>query len=196
MSINDYIKDKGKTLITDFHVSNDDVYNIEDEYILKVSTNIERLKHEKMFNDLLENKLCVCKSIEFEIIDNKAYYLKSCIKGKNLCDEKYIKDPHRLIKILVKVVNLIHSIKNENGETYIHGDLCLPNILVNENDEIVGIIDLTHSTFSNDLWLDYAWLIWSFEYNTNSRKYTNDLLKALNIEFNKDKFDEIINKED
>ena len=56
MTINEYIKDKKKTLITDFHVSGDEVYNIEDKYILKVSTNINRLKHEKDFNDLLTDK--------------------------------------------------------------------------------------------------------------------------------------------
>ena len=70
------------------------------------------------------------------------------------------------------------------------GDFLTVNF--NEFDEIVGIIDLTHSTFSNDLWIDYAWIIWSFEYNINSKDYTNELLKALNIKFNQEKFDEII----
>ena len=109
--------------------------------------------------------------------------------------KKYLNDPYRLIKILVKTVNLIHSIKNENNESFIHGDLCLPNILVDDNDEIVAIIDLAHSTFSNDLWLDYAWIIWSFEYNISSKKYTDDLLKALNIKFDQEKFNKIINNE-
>lgn len=195
MTINEYIKDKKKTLITDFHVSGDEVYNIEDKYILKVSTNINRLKHEKDFNDLLTDKLPVCKSIDYEEKDNKAYYLKEYISGNNLCQKKYLNDPYRLIKILVKTVNLIHSIKNENNESFIHGDLCLPNILVDDNDEIVAIIDLAHATFSNDLWLDYAWIIWSFEYNISSKKYTDDLLKALNIKFDQEKFNKIINNE-
>ena len=86
-----------------------------------------------------------------------------------------------------------HSLRvNEKGETFVHGDLCLPNILVDEFDEIIGIIDLTHSIFSNDLWIDYAWLIWSFEYNINSKDYTDELIKALNIKFDQEKFDEII----
>ena len=87
MTINEYIKDKKKTLITDFHVSGDEVYNIEDKYILKVSTNINRLKHEKDFNDLLTDKLPVCKSIDYEEKDNKAYYLKEYISGNNLCQK-------------------------------------------------------------------------------------------------------------
>ena len=81
MIINKLIKDKKKTLITNFHVSGDEVYNIEDTYILKISDNIEQLKHEKEFNDLLIDKLPVCKSIAFEIKDNKAYYtLEECFK--------------------------------------------------------------------------------------------------------------------
>lgn len=192
MSIDNIIENKKKTLIKDYHVSNDEVYNIEDTYILKISSNIDRLRHEKEFNDLLINKLPVCKSIAFEIVDNKAYYLKQYIDGKNLCDESILSHPDRLIKILVNASNMIHSIKNENNESLVHGDLCLPNILINEKDEIVGIIDLAYAAFSNDLWSDYAWMIWSLKYNLNSDKYTNQLLEKLNIKFDKEKYDKII----
>ena len=192
MSIDKLIENKKKTLIKDYHVSNDEVYNIEDTYILKISSNIDRLRHEKEFNDLLINKLPVCKSIAFEIVDNKAYYLKQYIDGKNLCDESILSHPDRLIKILVNASNMIHSIKNENNESLVHGDLCLPNILINEKDEIVGIIDLAYAAFSNDLWSDYAWMIWSLKYNLNSDKYTNQLLEKLNIKFDKEKYDKII----
>lgn len=197
MSIDKLIKNKQKTLIKDYHVSNDEVYNIEDTYILKISSNIDRLKHEKEFNDLLINKLPVCKSIAFEIVDNKAYYLKQYIDGKNLCDESILSHPDRLIKILVNASNMIHSIKNENNESLVHGDLCLPNILINEKDEIVGIIDLAYAAFSNDLWSDYAWMIWSLKYNLKTDKYTNQLLDKLNIKFDKEKYNKIIsNTED
>lgn len=192
MSIDKLIENKNKTLIKDYHVSNDEVYNIEDTYILKISSNIDRLRHEKEFNDLLINKLPVCKSIAFEIVDNKAYYLKQYIDGKNLCDESILSYPDRLIKILVNASNMIHSIKNENNESLVHGDLCLPNILINEEDEIVGIIDLAYAAFSNDLWSDYAWMIWSLKYNLKTDKYTNQLLDKLNIKFDKEKYNNII----
>jgi len=197
MSIDKLIENKKKTLIKDYHVSNDEVYNIEDTYILKISSNIDRLRHEKEFNYLLINKLPVCKSIAFEIVDNKAYYLKQYIDGKNLCDESILSHPDRLINILVNASNMIHSIKNENNESLVHGDLCLPNILINEKDEIVGIIDLAYAAFSNDLWYDYAWMIWSLKYNLKTDKYTNQLLDKLNIKFDKEKYDKIIsNTED
>lgn len=197
MSIDKIIENKKKTLIKDYHVSNDEVYNIEDTYILKISSNIDRLRHEKEFNDLLINKLPVCKSIAFEIVDNKAYYLKQYIDGKNLCDESILSHPDRLINILVNASNMIHSVKNENNESLVHGDLCLPNILFNEKDEIVGIIDLAYAAFSNDLWSDYAWMIWSLKYNLKTDKYTNQLLDKLNIKFDKEKYDKIIsNTED
>ena len=143
---------------------------------------------------MLIDKLPVCKSIAFEEKEDKAYYLKECIKGKNLCHETILSNPDRLIDILVKVVNLIHNIKNENNESFIHGDLCLPNILVDDKDNVVGIIDLAHSSFSNDLWLDYAWLIWSFEYNLNSKEHTSKLLEKLNITFDENKYNKVINQ--
>ena len=192
MCISKLIENKKKTLIIDYHVSGDEVYNIEDTYILKISNNIERLKHEKEFNDLLINKLPVCKSVAFEIIDDKAYYLKQFINGKNLCDESILSKPDELIDILVDVSNMIHNVKNENNESLIHGDLCLPNILINENNEIVGIIDLAHTTFSNDLCYDYSWVIWSLQYNLKTDKYTKQLLDKLNVVFDIEKYNQVI----
>ena len=196
MSISNLIENKNKKLIKDFHVSGDEVYNIDDTYILKISSNIEMLKHEKEYNDLLINKLPVCESVAFEIIDNKAYYLKKYIKGKNLCDSSILSNPDKLIDILVNIANMIHKIKNDSNESLIHGDLCLQNILVNENSEIVGIIDLAHTTFSNELWYDYAWMIWSLQYNLKTNKYTKQLLDRLNIEFNIEKYNQIISNEE
>ena len=68
-----------------------------------------------------------------------------------------------------------HYINVDVGASTINGSLKL--CAIDENDNIVAFIDLTHSTFSNDLWLDYAWLIWSFEYNLN------DTLSNINLFF-------------
>ena len=74
-----------------------------------------------------------------------------------------------------------------------HGDLTT-NIIVNQNNDIIGFIDLDNSGLG-DIWYDYSWLIWSFEYNLKTNKYTNLLLNELNIEFNQNKYNLYIPKE-
>lgn len=73
----------------------------------------------------------------------------------------------------------------------IHGDYCLPNILV-KNGKINGFVDLG-SAGVGDPWRDYAWAIWSLEYNLGIKEYTPLLLEKLGIEFNQEKYDEYIN---
>ena len=87
----------------------------------------------------------------------------------------------------------IKSIDNQ-GSNFIHGDLCLPNIYVNDDNEIAGFIDLGNSGLG-DRWYDYSWIIWSFQYNLKTNKYTKDLLEKLNIEFNEEKYNKYIPKE-
>ena len=60
-------------------------------------------------------------------------------------------------------------------------------------DKVVGFIDLGDSGIG-DPWRDYAWSIWSLEYNLKTNKYTNLLLEKLNIKFDKEKFDRYINE--
>ena len=80
--------------------------------------------------------------------------------------------------------------KDNSGSTFIHGDLCLPNIII-KNDEISGFIDLNNAG-NGDKWYDLSWLIWSFEYNLKTSKYTNLLLDELKITFDESKFNQFI----
>lgn len=204
------IPNKIKELIKNYPLTKDDigrsedvVYLIDKKYVLKVSKNHERLLKEKQINDYLKGKVPVAESIEFEADNEYSYYLQSYIDGESLISKKYLNNPDFLISILKKAIDLFHSIdasnclfKNEEseGEIFVHGDLCLPNILVN-NDEIVGFIDLG-SAGVGDPWMDYAWCIWSFEYNLNSKEHTSKLIKELGIEFNQELFDKYTKMED
>lgn len=183
--INEYIDGMKIRLITKYHRSGDLVYDVDNKYILKVSTNKILLKNEKMNNDLLEDKLPVSKSIIYIEDKDYGYYLKSKINGKPLCDKSYLKKPEKLIDLLCEGIKLFHSTK------LIHGDFCLPNILVKYN-KIVGFIDLGACRVG-DFWEDYAWSIWSLEYNLNTSRYTELYLKKLGIEFDKEKYESIIN---
>ena len=190
--LSEYIKSLEIRLIKDYHSSNDLVYNIGNKYILKVSDNINRLNSEYEKDLWISKYINSSKPILFFIENNKAYYLRNYLNGEILCLDKYLENPNLFIDILVKAINILHNtlvddkkyIIDEGYNTLIHGDFCLPNILVtNENN--IGYIDLGDAGIG-DPWRDYAWCIWSLEYNLNSKDYTPYLLEKLNIEFDEE----------
>ncbi len=187
------IKNKKIRAINKAHRSGDLVYNISNEYILKISSSFERLDRERKANDLLIDYLPVSKSVLFIKDDKYTYYLKTKLIGIPLTEK--LKDPYKLVKLLTEAINLFHSVNVTNlckylpmnGDTLIHGDFCLPNILVH-NNKISGFIDV-EAVAIDDPWIDYSWCIWSLEYNLGTNQYTPLLLKELNIDFNQEKYD-------
>ena len=193
LDILNFTKNKKVRAINKAHRSGDLVFNIGNEYILKISTSFDRLDRERKANDLLKDYLPVSRSIAF-ISDNKyTYYLKTRLKGVPLTEKLH--DPLLLIKYLKEAITLFHNVDTtklvnvlpNNDTTLIHGDFCLPNILVN-NNKISGFIDV-EAVAIDDPWIDYSWAIWSLEYNLGTNEYTPLLLKELNIEFNQEKYD-------
>ena len=187
-----YVKEKECVLITEAQASGDLVYRIGDEYILKVSENIQRLERERSVNNYLKGRLPVSETVAFTIEGKKAYYLKTCVKGNPLIGD-YLKDPVKLAKLLARAMRMFHSVDisdcaiinaDSRGSTFVHGDFCLPNILA-EDGEITGFID-TEAAGLGDPWLDIAWCIWSFEYNLGTKEYTDILLEELGVEFDQE----------
>lgn len=164
--INKYVAGLSYELDTVGH-SVDQVFIFEDKYILKISLNSKRLLREKIRIDWLSLHLSGSKSICYEEYENKYYYLRTKINGYSLIDEKFIHNPELLVDILVEVVAALRNLDKENcpykskdsiGNDFIHGDLCLPNIYVNENNDFIGFIDLDNSGLG-DRWYDYSWLL-------------------------------------
>ena len=192
--IEELVKDLKQIEIVDYHRSGDKVYSYENKYILKVSEDVVRLQQEFEKDTWVSNYIPSPKPIVFIIEDQRVYYLRECIQGDILCLQEYLNQPLKLVDLLVEGLKLIHGVKtkdkeyvvDEEYETLIHGDYCLPNILV-KNDKISGFIDLGDAGLG-DPWRDYAWCIWSLEYNLNTKEYTPLLLEKLGIEFNEDKF--------
>ena len=195
-----FINNKRIRSINKAHRSGDYIYDINNEYILKISKNKERLLKEKEVNDLFYNKLPVSKSILY--IEDKEYsfYIKSKIKGTPLY--KYINKPNLVIKLLKEAFDILHKVDvsdiniinyESEGNKLVHGDFCLPNILVYKN-RISGFID-TEAMGLGDQNLDYYWCIWSFEYNLGSKDYTKELIKELNIKFNNEIYKKYIGKD-
>jgi aminoglycoside phosphotransferase len=180
--------------------SDDKVIVYGNKYILKISNDKDRLLNEKNKIDFLKNKLPVPKSICFIEDDDKYYYLRTSIVGESLISDRFINNPTLLIELISKAVKLLRKLDNieipfnsqENvGNSFVHGDLCLPNILVNDDNEIAGFIDLDNCGLG-DPWYDYAWLLWSLEYNLKTNKYNDELLKSLGIEYKQEKYNQYI----
>lgn len=193
--INELVKGMSNRLITEAHCSGDMVYQFEDKYILKVSDNMERLQRERRVNDFLHGKLSVSETVCFDVEKGQAFYLKTCVEGKPLLGE-YLQDPVQLAKLLAEAMRMVHSVdisdcvivnKDSSGNCFIHGDFCLPNILASGN-QVSGFIDMEAAGIG-DPWMDYAWCIWSYEHNLETKEYTPLLLKELGIEFDKAKFE-------
>ncbi len=180
--------------------SGDEIYNFSNQYILKISLDKKRLRKEKEKTDWLYDRIHGMKSIAYKETQEKAYYLRTCLQGNSLISKELLANPPLLIKNVTRAVDLLRSLDKENcpflsdsqGNHFIHGDLCLPNIYVNH--ETIGFIDLDNSGLG-DVWSDYAWLLWSFEFNLRTRKWTPVLLESLNLKMDEKKYNQYISKE-
>ena len=154
------IKDLEAKEIVDFHRSGDSVYSFENKYILKVSDDIVRLKSEYEKDLWISKYVSSPKPIKFVCFENKAYYLREYLEGNVLCSNKYLENPILLIDLLSEGIKILHNTKIDDKKfvidneynTLIHGDFCLPNILA-VDDKVVGFIDLGDSGIG-DPWRD------------------------------------------
>lgn len=184
--------------------SEDEVYIFEDKYILKISKDKRRLLDEKERIDFLTKcDIPSSQSICYIEENNKCYYLRTYLKGYSLIHKKFMENPDLLINVLVNIIEVLRSLDNSNcpfkskdniGNDFVHGDLCLPNIYVDENNNFVGFIDLDNSGLG-DKWYDYSWLLWSLEYNLKTDKYNKVLLDKLRLNYNKEKYEKYISEE-
>ena len=181
--------------------SADEVFLFSGQYVLKVSEEKERLRREKEKTDFLSaNGIPGSQSVCFCEDEGKAYYLRTYVGGETLIAERFLQDPELLTDCLAKAVKLLRSLdkcdcpfhnEESEGEDFVHGDLCLPNILVDEGNEISGFID-TEASGKGDRWLDYAWLLWSLQYNLHTDRYNEVLLKKLGLSFDREKYEKYI----
>ena len=68
------------------------------------------------------------------------------------------------------------GIQNLESKTLIHGDYCLPNIILN-NWKLSGFIDLGRGGVG-DRHIDVLWGIWTLKYNLGTAKYTERFIDA------------------
>ena len=66
--------------------------------------------------------------------------------------------------------------KSLENDTLVHGDYCLPNVLLNSWD-FSGFIDLGNGGVG-DRHLDIFWCIWTLKFNLHTDKYTDYFIDA------------------
>ena len=180
--------------------SDDIIYNFSNKYILKISKNYNRLFREKEKTEWISKFIAGPKSLLFLNDNTYNYYLRECLNGESLISKRFIDNPNLLIDTINKIIIILRSLDDKecpfkseenDGDDFVHGDLCLPNIFVNDKNEFIGLIDVENAG-KGDKWYDYAWLTWSFEYNLKTDKYNKILWDKLGIEFDTNKYKKYI----
>ena len=180
------------------------VLRLGDTAYLKISRDPLALHAEKERDLWLENRLSAPQVLDFEEYpkeDKKtpkfAFLLTSAVKGKPLCDSEYLKNPDKLTTYLAEAMAEFHALsfkdcpffaersEKSEGGVVCHGDFCLPNILY--DGKAFGFIDLGDMG-RGDPWLDYAWCLWSLDYNLNTSRYRKLMLEKLGIDFDEARY--------
>ncbi len=184
--------------------SEDTVYIFEKTYVLKVSKNGEMLTREcERFDFLSDNGIPGPRSICFVKEGDKYYYLRTCLDGESLISPRFIENPTLLTDALANTVSILRSLdgipcpflsSDNEGTDFVHGDLCLPNIYANPDGSFAGFIDLGNAGLG-DRYYDYAWMLWSLEYNLGTDRYNRALLEKIGVEPNREWFERYIPEE-
>lgn len=139
------------------------------------------------------------------ISTEKDYMVTKEALGEDCLAACYLNDPENLCKVLAEAMRFLHGLKidedhisvspcmktyEEQGygdkikcDTFIHGDFCLPNIML-ADWRLSGFIDVGLSGIG-DKHIDIYWALWSLNYNLKTEKYTDlflDLYGRENID--------------
>ena len=86
--------------------SEDHVYNFQNAYILKVSSDLNVLKDEydriKFLNDI---NFPSSKIIDYFCLENKCYLLRTCINGDSLISDRFLNNPVLLLDVLKETLS-------------------------------------------------------------------------------------------
>jgi len=135
--------------------------------------------------------------------EDKDYLVTKEAVGEDALAPQYLANPEKLCRALAEAMKYLHDRPIEGvpvsgcmdiyatGEnagrlkqnTFIHGDFCLPNIIL-DNWKFSTFID-TGLAGVGDKHIDLYWVLWSLNYNLKTDKYTDYFLE----QYGKEKVD-------
>ena len=174
--------------------SGDQVYSVGNDLYLKISADLPALRRERDIERWLEGKLSAPRVVEYTEETGVGYLLTTRVPGKPACHPQYLKDPERLCDLLAEAVALLRRVdaadcpfqSEGEGTAFVHGDCCLPNVMIYRG-KISGFVDLGQAG-RGDPWQDYAWCLWSLDYNLKTDAYRERLLQRLGIALDEEKY--------
>ncbi len=169
-------------------------------YYVKIAEK-DRLKNEAKMAGLFAEKKLGPRLVSYLSTD-KDYMVTESAVGEDALH--YLDKPERLCEALCDAMKILHSTpisgipispcmdiytSEKHGillkqDTFIHGDFCLPNVILNEG-KFASFIDLGGAGVG-DRHIDMFWLLWSLNYNLGTNKYDDYVLDM----YGRDKIDE------
>ncbi len=173
-------------------------------YYVKIAEK-DMLKKEAELARLFEQKGMGAEVVSY-ISTDKDYMVTKSAKGEDALH--YLDNPERLCECLAEAMNYLHSrpiadipvsgcmeTYADSGkgnrlkqDTFIHGDFCLPNVMLNDW-KFSSFIDVGLAGVG-DRHIDIYWVLWSLNYNLGTDKYTDYFLEL----YGKEKVDREILK--
>ena len=170
-------------------------------YYIKIAEK-DALKKDAELGKLFEN-VGMGVEVIFYFSADRDYLVTREAKGEDALAQQYLEKPEKLCEALAEAMKYLHSrpiegvpvsacmdiyAKGENAnklkqDTFIHGDFCLPNIIL-DNWKFSTFIDVGLAGVG-DQHIDLYWVLWSLNYNLKTDKYTDYFLE----QYGKDKVD-------
>ena len=160
-------------------------------YYVKIAEK-DKLRKEAEMAKLFENIGMGTEVVSY-ISEDKDYMVTKSARGEDAL--AFLDNPGKLCEVLAGAMRYLHSMPIEavpvslcmeayaNAETgsclkqdtFIHGDFCLPNVMI-DNGDFSAFIDVGLAGVG-DRHIDIYWVLWSLNYNLGTDEYSDYFLE-------------------
>jgi len=139
-----------------------------DRFFLKVAPDVE---NERLRLEWLSNRINAPRVVASGLLDGVAWLATTEVQGDDLTSPIFRDRPAAIARLLAAALRLIHAVDvtdcpfdaPRTGDVLVHGDACLPNILVGGHAEF-GYVDLADAACASPE-VDLSAAVWSLHYN-------------------------------